>query len=68
MLSGFPNNNETIPNELKYMQMIQESCLLKIGFSGVGGMFFLLFTSFLDSNLLILLYVYYNFFFLIGNT
>ncbi|CAB4384332.1 uncharacterized protein OCT59_021713 [Rhizophagus irregularis] len=39
-MAGFPNNNETIPNELKYMQMIQESCLLKIGFSSVGGFAF----------------------------
>jgi hypothetical protein len=36
-MMGFPNNKDAIPKELKYMQMIQESCLLKVGFSGVGG-------------------------------
>ncbi|CAG8463350.1 290_t:CDS:2 [Funneliformis caledonium] len=36
-MAGFPNNKEAIPKELRYMQMVQESCVLKVGFSGVGG-------------------------------
>ena len=37
MMAGFPNNKEAIPKELRYMQMIQESCLFKVGLSGIGG-------------------------------
>jgi hypothetical protein len=41
-MAGFPNDKEAI---LK-MQMIQESCIVKVGFSGLGGKFFFFFFFF----------------------